>query len=374
MKEEKTKIIIKCLELNQPIGKFYIGVITHEDLFHISYSDIRRLETGTDEREIETYIGIQRPLQEKRVKEISEYVNLVDATFPTGIILAVSDKDVSFNEKTNEMEIEYRQDVAKVLDGQHRIAGLEKYSSDVSRFELNITIFVDMELEDQAIVFSTINKTQTKVNKSLVADLFEFASKRSPQKTAHNIARALNEKVGSPFEGKIKILGIANDKNKETITQATFVESLLKYISKNEVIDRDIYKRGKKLNKIIGKDTERQIFRNLFIDEQDDKIAQIIWNYFLAVSKRWPKAWNEIKVDMILNKSTGFVALMKFLKNAYLSFNKDGEIISVKEFSAIFDKIDIDDSGFSKQNYLPGGGGQNDLYKDFLSKSGLSNG
>lgn len=372
MNEKKIKI--KCLELIQPIGKFYVGVIDHKDLFHISYSDIRRLETGTDKREIETYIGIQRPLQDKRVKEISEYVNLVDATFPTGIILALSDKDVFFNEETNEMEIEYRQDVAKVLDGQHRIAGLEKYQSNISKFELNITIFVDMELEDQAIVFSTINKTQTKVNKSLVADLFEFASKRSPQKTTHNIARALNEKTGSPFEGKIKILGVANDKNKETITQATFVESLLKYISTNEVIDRDIYKRGKKLEKISGKDLNKQFFRNNFIEEEDDKIAQVIWNYFLAVSKRWPTAWNEIKVDMILNKSTGFVALMKFLKNVYLSFGNVGDVPSVKDFSGIFDKIDMADSDFNKQKYLPGGSGQNDLYKDLLNKSGLSNG
>jgi hypothetical protein len=52
----------------------------------ISYSDIRRIE---GERGIETYLGIQRPLDPKRVRELEHYVSSPDACFPTAVIIAV---------------------------------------------------------------------------------------------------------------------------------------------------------------------------------------------------------------------------------------------------------------------------------------------
>ena len=188
------RISFKSIKVKQPIGEFYIGVMNHDDLVHISYADIRRLESNSEQREVEVYTGIQRELSQNRVKEISKYVNLVDATFPTGVILHVKAEDVEFDENSGELSLPFRENVAKVLDGQHRIAGLENFNRAGSEFQANVTIFVEMELKDQAIVFATINKTQTKVNKSLVADLFAFAKHRSPQKTCHNIVRALNQK------------------------------------------------------------------------------------------------------------------------------------------------------------------------------------
>lgn len=238
------QIEIKCLQVRQPIGVFYIGVMNHDDLVSISYADIRRLESGDERREVEIYSGIQRPLSTSRVTEISKYVNLVDATFPTSIILHIQERDIEFDEKKSILKVPFKDNIAKVLDGQHRIAGLEGFNGKGRDFQINVTIFVEMELEDQAIVFATINKTQTKVNKSLVADLFDFAKHRSPQKTAHVIVRALNQKQGSPFKDKIKILGTAVDKEKETITQATFSESLIKLYSKDPMDDRNTYRKG----------------------------------------------------------------------------------------------------------------------------------
>lgn len=61
--------------------------------------------------------------------------------------------------------------VAKIIDGQHRIAGLEDYAGPP--FQVNATIFIDMDIEDQAMVFATINLKQTKVSKSLAYDCCE---------------------------------------------------------------------------------------------------------------------------------------------------------------------------------------------------------
>jgi DGQHR domain-containing protein len=365
----ENKIKFACIEVKQPIGTFYMGAVDHKDLIDIAWADVRGLEEKR--RDVEIYSGIQRELSAGRVREISKYVNLVDATFPTSVILAVASKDIEYDRSSHTMVITRDQNVAKILDGQHRIAGLKESAAQRGAFQINVVLFVDMELEDQALVFATINKTHTKVNKSLAWDLFDFATTRSPQKTAHNIARALNEKEESPFFGKIKVLGVADDKERETITQATFVESLIKYISNDPMTDRDLYKR-KKIPEIVSGATLRKLFlRNLFIDEKDAEIAQIVWNYFAAVRRKWPEAWNEVRVDMVLNKSTGFVALMKFFRDAYLSFEGRGGVIEQKYFDEIFDRIDIPAVDFNKQNYVPGGIGQAKLYKDLQSKSGL---
>ena len=371
---DKQYVEFECLEATQPIGNMYVGILNSDVLEFISYADVRRIELGTDNREVEDYIGIQRQLNTTREKEIGKYVNLIDATFPNSIILSISSKYAKFDAKTKIMQILYKDDVAKVLDGQHRIAGLRHYERNAETFQCIVTIYIDMELEDQAIVFSTINKEQRSVSNSLVADLYAFAESRSPQKTAHNIVRALNAKEGSPFYKRIKILGNARNKQLETITQDTFVKNLIKYISKDPQSDRDFYKRNKskRLELISDNELNRYFLRNIFIsDPEDYKIAQILWNYFYAVQQRWPNAWNELTPNMILNRSTGFIALMRFFKHAYLSFNKIGDIVSKEEFVEIFDRIDIKEQDFNKEKYVPGSSGQGDLYRDLLDKSGL---
>lgn len=372
----KQHIEINCLIANQPIGTMYIGIIDSEDLEKITYADVRRLRKESDNREIEDYIGIQRKLESRREKIIGKYVNLVDATFPNSIILSISSKHAKYDKKTGKLKIEFKDDIAKVLDGQHRIAGFQYYKGKRGSFELIVTIYIDMEIEDQAIVFATINKEQKNVSNSLVADLFAFAESRSPQKTGHNIARALNKKEGSPFYDKIKILGKAESVN-ETITQATFVESILKYITSDRQADRDFYRRNKnkkdqKLPLLEGKERDRLFLRNLFIeDTKDIKIAQNIWNYFYAVSQKWPTAWNTVANNNILNKSTGFIALMKFFKDSYLSFNKPDTVISKESFTKCFENISLIDEDFNRDRYVPGGIGQSTLYKDLKNQSGI---
>lgn len=363
IRPEDQKIELKCLEVKQPIGKFYIGVMKHEDLVKISYADIRRLEVGDEKREVEVYSGIQRELSKNRVKELGKYVNLVDATFPSSVILHIKEEDVEYDTENMIMYLPFRDNVAKVLDGQHRIAGLENFDGKPNDFDVNVTIFIEMELEDQAIVFATINKTQTKVNKSLVADLFAFAKFRSPQKTAHNIVRALNQKDGSPFKDKIKILGTADDKEKETITQATFSEKLVDYISKDPMDDRNTYKKGSIPDKFIGAELEKRPLRNLFIEERDADIAKIIWEFFDAVQERWPDAWWKVEREMVLNKSTGFLALMRFFRDAYVASGKIGTIVDKDYYKVLLDKSSLKDSDFNRDNFLPGSGGQSKLYK-----------
>lgn len=356
-------IVTKALEVVQPIGTFYVCTLSYSDIINISYTDVRRLEGNN--REVEEYIGIQRELSPKRVREIEKYVNLVDASFPNTLILSISSQSASYDSDKNEISILNQKDVGKVLDGQHRIAGLEGYSQVEKPFDVIVAVFIDMELEDQAILFATINKTQTKVNKSLADDLYEFAKSRSPQKTCHNIVRVLDQMEKSPFHGKIKILGTAVDKDKETITQATFVESLIAFISADKMKDRDDLKRGKKLEQL---DNKKYFLRKLFIEEKDTEIAKLVMEYFKAVQQRWPNAWNIVRPETILNRSTGFVALMRFFP---ICCDRLGypEIVPVQEdFFAIFNKIEIAEDMLVKTIYVPGSSGQSKLFNDLQAE------
>ena len=374
---EVQEVEVDCLVANQPIGPMYIAVMDCGTLEYLSFVDVRRLELGTEKRDVEIYTGIQRQLNASREKEIGKYVNLVDATFPNSIILSISSEDVSYDSLKKKLKIKYRDNVAKVLDGQHRIAGLRHYNGKENSFQCIVTIYVDMELEDQAMVFATINKEQKNVSNSLVADLYEFAQSRSPQKTAHKVARALDAKEGSPFYGKIKILGTANDKDKETITQDTFVKSLMRYITSDPQADRDFYRRNKdkenaRPHLVTGTEQKKLFLRNMFItDNTDIKIAQLILNYFAAVSKKWPEAWNNVKPNLILNRSTGFIALMRFLKDVYLHIGKIDDVPTKEEFSVIFAPISLTDDDFNKHRYVPGSTGQKALYQDLLDQANL---
>ena len=258
----------RCVPVEQPLGEFYVGTIGAEDLVSISYADVRRM----DERDIEKYLGIQRPLDNERVRELQQYVRTADAAFPTGVLLAVSSDDAVFDSRQGTMKIRRDESVARIIDGQHRIAGLVGFEGT---FESIVTIFVDMELEDQANVFATINLKQTKVNRSLAYDLFEFAKARSPQRTAHNIARLLNFESNSPLLGRIKLLGVASRaRSGETLTQALVVDHLLALITNNPIADRDVLRRGRKLRPVDEATLERLPFRNLFVAEEDALIAR----------------------------------------------------------------------------------------------------
>ena len=366
MSENGTHIKFKCIRVTQPIGTFYVGSISHKALQSICYADIRRLE----DRQMDKYLGIQRPLKKNRVAELQKYVNLVDATFPTSIILALSSEHAEYDSAQQLMRVVKKPSVAKIIDGQHRIAGLAEFKG--SEFQVNVTVFVDMDIEDQAIVFSTINIKHVKVSKSLMYDLFEFAKTRSPQKTCHTIARLLNKKEDSPFRGKIKVLGTA-ESPEETLTQATFVDRLKRDITRDDMTDRDMLRRGKQPPLVSGKDAEVLFFRNHFLRDEDAIIVKNLISFFGAVRDKWPSSWDRVQRGNILNRSTGYAALMRVLRPAYHNcVSTDSVVVPKERFVDVFDRVKLRDSDFSPETYVPGSAGEAQLTRDLLEQSGLA--
>lgn len=374
---------IPAKKITQPIGEFFIASIDANKLADIAFADVRRMEG--DDREVERYLGIQRPLRKDRVKEIRNYIlHSRDATFPTAIILAVDEKCAEFDEQNEilylhpyltdedaENNIPYKK-IAKVLDGQHRIAGFfegegeNRIFSFKKEFNINVSIFVGIDLSEQAKIFATVNLAQTKVNRSLVYDLEDLAKKRNPYKTCHNVAVALDSNKG-PFIERIKRLGVATPgRDFEPLTQASFVETLVKFISDDASRDRNDILDGKKLKKL---DLRKFPFRDLFIsgEEGDLAIYKIIYNYFQAVKNKWPNAWDaKQRKGNLLPKSNAFKALMKYLKNdVYLDLVGEniGDVPTVRQFSTKFNDVGLTDEDFTTRNFVPGSGGQSAFYK-----------
>lgn len=384
--EIEQRIQIDCIEIKQPIGVFYTASIPYDELIAISTVDTRRIadEEKAGKDGIYTLLGIQRKLDKKREKEISQYVNTWDACFPTSIILSVPERCAEYNEKSKKLTLHAYKDpndrkndvgyneIASVLDGQHRIAGLKGYKG-VDSFEVNVSIFLELDSATEAYIFSVVNQAQTKVNKSLVYDLYSLATTRSPQRVCHQIAVMLNDENRSPFKNKIKRLGSALPNTaRVSITQAAFVEALLKLMSYPQALameDRDIYMRGKKPKLSDEKQKKSLIFREMMIQEKDAEIAAVLWNYFSAVKERWPKAWPSEDTGIMLSKTNGFMALMRFLKDIYETKNKYGSVISQKEFKAVLDSINLKDSDFTTDNFPPGTSGEAALYKELKSRA-----
>lgn len=375
--ESPIEFSVPAISIRQPIGDFLIASIPSKLLCEIAYFDVRRM---LKERDIETYLGIQRPLSQTRVTQLQTYVKTVDACFPTAVILAVEGRSASFNPVNNTLTLRndpnpedglepiYYRNIAKVLDGQHRIAGLMGYLKD--DFQVNVSIFIDIDIEDQAYIFSTVNLAQTKVNRSLAYDLSELTKTRSPQKTCHNIAVALDQLESSPLFRRVKRLGTATPgRDFERLNQATFVEALMPFISADPALDRDILKRGNKLPSPNQAEIQKYPLRHLFVDNEDMKIADVLFRYFSSARDRWPNAWASDEKGLILNKTNGFKALMRTLMVICRVFQPPPhKKLPVKEdFDALFAKVQLEDKDFTVDNFKPGTSGESTLYHILVS-------
>jgi DGQHR domain-containing protein len=386
--ESERSVNFPVMRITQPIGEFFVGKMAAKDLIDIAWFDIRRLKGGSD---LDEYMGIQRKISDERVKEIAQYVTLTDATFPTAVILAVEGRcatlspilqgtssseffNMTLKNSPGELDDENTllfRGIARVLDGQHRIKGLKESLHDLSDFEVNVCIFVDPDIADQASIFATVNLAQTKVNRSLVYDLLSYSKSRSPERTCHTVTVTLDQSEKSPFYCRVKRLGVSTEgRFGEVLTQATVVRALLPYLTSDVLRDRDIGKRSMNWASAGSYDSEKLIFRHWFIKEHDDKIATQMMHYFEAVRRRWPKAWEEMETGNMLPRTNGFRAFMSFLRPAYNHLKSD-EFVKMSSFLSILEKINLDDKDFNTKRFLPGSAGERKLFHTLMEESGL---
>lgn len=377
---DNISINVKALRARQPIGDVYLGTIDSKLIVKITDFDVRRVIE--QDHDVERYLGIQRPLDKKRVSQLDRYVNFIDATFPTSCILAIDADYSDYDDDKSELIIRnFREGddqstksirhIARVLDGQHRIAGLRNFQGDV--FEIPVVFFVGADMAEQANIFSTVNLEQNKVGRSLAYDLFALAKTRSPQRLAHEIAVAFDSDASSPFYHRIKRLGVATPgRYNETLAQSQFVEALLGLTTPNEKVDRDILLRGKNLPLPTSVELEKFIFRGMFINGRDIDIAKSVDAFFRAVRNKWPEAWDAFGKGYVLNKTSGFRALMRILRLVYLDQCAVNDVLRIDQVEKVLGRSTIPDAQFSTEVYKPGSSGEAQLFRDLRDACGLT--
>jgi len=289
---------VLLIEVNQPIGTFYLSALAASVILKITNVHPRKYEEAT----AITGGGVQRNVSVSRVREISEYCSDPDATFPTPIIISVND-NAEYRFVDGYLEFDENIILGEIIDGQHRIQGIA-LSRNLLDFTLPVVFMFELTMEEKAYVFSIINSKQTRVSMSLIYDLFDLSTQRSPQKTCHEVARLLNSDSTSPFYRRLKMLGKKEDEL-ASLSQGSFIKYLLPLISKNPDDDKRNIKQNIKLEP-----NPSLPFSHYFINNQDEYISKILKNMFTALSTVFTEEW-ERPNEYILSKTVGFSGVMR---------------------------------------------------------------
>lgn len=352
------KIGISGIPVSQNGQDFIVGKAKIKDILtYTKYTE--RLIMGYDEQEKPIYNNsIQRKVEMSRVNKIADFlINDDYAVFPTNIVLGIPLSVIERQVVNREgvVEIDLIDDVAvqveraksgdenadiyvTIIDGQHRIKGIEvaierlngHISSEIEEksrayykrkldallsIELVVAYFVDKSLEYQAMIFSTINRTQKKVSQDLVMSLFGLSTKDSPYKTALEVVLALNGHPSSPFYRRVKLYGGDYDKLcSPPLSQATMIKSIVALISENlREAENDKYRDRRDLRKGTNKFLP---FRAYYANNEDAKISDCLFYFFSTIKDCLNEFWTYDGLTSprnILQSTVGYQALLKLL-------------------------------------------------------------
>lgn len=410
MMNKMNSFIIKTQRVEQNNQEFLLGIFNIEDILKFTrYTEytILGFDENNENRPI-TKFEVQRKLIPSKVNSIVDFlIHDPLAIFPTNLVVSIPNH-VIINQVENDgfvdvyLDAKVFQEIEKldnningdiylsIIDGQHRIRGIEKTiiflkdeikinekllrSSDnknkftdkiiqlrekldsINKIQLPVTFFIDPVLEYQAMIFSTINRTQTKVSPDLVYSLFGLTKGDSPQKTSLNIVNTLNGKKGSPFHKRIRLAGSGTKEAKEfykggnpVLSQATVVKSVLSMICKNRK-DEEIA-RHKKRKYLIEFPDRKLPFRKYYGKDEDYKILRILYSYFIAVRKTFKyeskSLWEFEEGDTrkptnILQTTVGYLALIDILKVMLTKIHEDeNDVVEVYE-KLLIKAVDVD--------------------------------
>ncbi|MBS0899661.1 DNA phosphorothioation-associated DGQHR protein 1 [Pantoea dispersa] len=361
------EIRLPAIKIEQPIGSFYAVSMRSDLLSKVAFSSRAEYKKSDLQEGIFSLLkGNQRELDLKRSKQIGQYIDSVESTFPNSIILGANfDKDGNLIE---DYDIRWRVEkngnlytlvipsenniVATIIDGQHRLSGFGY--SERENMELLCSVFIDLPAPYQAYIFATINFNQKNVNKSLAYDLYGFRVEEedkkewSPEKLAVFIARRLN-KYCEPLKDKIK-LGAPSDiddtsSSMKLISLSTIVDGVMKLITNNPKKDRDELLNFKNKNgrSALSRKMISQPLRDLYIEYKDDEIEGIIIKYFTKIKEI---LWIHQSDNSYLLKTIGFQTQFEILRQ-YLLSTSDYELNGIDEKLELLVDIDFSDIFFT---------------------------
>jgi DNA phosphorothioation-associated DGQHR protein 1 len=410
-----------ALKIEQPIGTFYVTILPADLLLQVASSDVMSATMNPDRRGY-TLSGTQRLVQDKRLTQIADYIDRIDASFPNSIILAANydpvtgmdvDEIQSIQEEntetaapqtasainmpwapspawviTNEHEDCYRLSIptprklAAIIDGQHRLFAFAK-ADPRTRLDMQLicAVFLDLPKPLQAQIFATINSTQKPVDRSLTYELFgynvqeEHESYWTPDKLAVFLTRKLGTEEESPLKGRISV-SPKRDEALQTlansadwrVSTAVVVDGILRLFSSNPKRDSNAMRTPEPRQRDVLADgpKDRSPLRDVFIEGNDALIYAMVENYLKACDSIF---WQSANAGSYIVKTVGvqalFDVLRKLARAAYES--KDLRVSTFEEKLRPAESIDFSQDQFQS----PSGSGRSIIRRAIEAKLGL---
>ena len=400
---------VDLLEVNQGGSSFFVGKIPAQDLidcFTVEPAEYESQEyrsiASTFEKDEDYYNFLQSDLQSRidtkafqrkedkiRIGKIKKFLEGNETPFFPNAVIAtcelINDKlgiaeDTSFTEElVNELEkgsnLSFYQKQGNsqklyvpvtsksllIIDGQHRIKGLEASDLDkIGSYEVLMVFVIGFDKSVVAYLFYTVNYHQKAVNKSLLYHLMgEFSRDLDEVTFLHQVVRLLNELEKSPLCSRIKMLGVSpkdlppDERKLATISQAFLVDELLTSISSTS--SSSIYQ---PVFCYFYKNKDYQI-----------QIAKMLVYYFQAIEDLFGNMWKDVD-NFVISKSISIGAFLKVFRLIFVkilvndyNLNINDLIVNVTD-TTFREKLEgVQSLDFSKEGEFGGVGSGGSLGK-----------
>lgn len=225
---------IYLFEVQQHNMKRYIGTTKAKDLV--------RLATTV---ELQATQEAQRPIKQKRLSEIAEFVS-AEGTLSTSIVIGTKDDRIKvisagieeipnlYKMRFPESDKEFKEfeNSFDIMDGQHRLFSfLQEYCklADDTMFEITFEMYINPTLRERRLVFKNTNEKQEKVASNLLMWFREKLKMLDEKEQAyHPVVSLLNSESCSPLKNRI-IMGA------EKITGGFKAEQIITILYKADI-------------------------------------------------------------------------------------------------------------------------------------------
>jgi DGQHR domain-containing protein len=258
-----------AMRMRQKEAEFYFVSYLAEDLlrkvrFVSRYYGPRGEAIGGERRrdpdDVEKFVmaiegstqAFQRELNRRKLSQIRDFFRSeAEQPIVPGAVLLFTSESLSFQPlgKYDRVgDLVEPQGSFLIIDGQHRLAGLQFYLKEPDadrRLEVPCVIFDGKTSEFATQMFVIINSTHTRINKSHLVDLYEKIEWGTDlgKKYAAQMVRALYEQEDSPLKYHINMLG-GRSQQDLWINQAQIFGEIHRLILRKEVLSFFKDKRG----------------------------------------------------------------------------------------------------------------------------------
>lgn len=179
-------------------------------------------QTCTVDMRIEDPIkGFQRRLDQRRAKDIANYIDRGFGSIPGSIILSAQpEAELVYSRKTKLVSFKMHARAFLILDGQHRVYG---FHLSTTPLRVPVVIYNGLSKAEEARLFRDINTNQRPVPNELLLDINRLAETETTEEAIlHDVFDLFDRETDSPLFGLMS----PTEKREGKLSRVTFNAAL----------------------------------------------------------------------------------------------------------------------------------------------------